>query len=223
MPDVAFQGSTSILENLTEIPDKKFRKFIRDLSSLLISESHYLLEWYSKSVWYLCQNSGNYFTSLSGQLANEDLMFKNFEKFIKSKTNEKIHFFKSIFIDKPIEPVLKKNKVFDELNFGNEFRTKLTQREKMTELDDLMNYDYKIIVDRLQKKREDFPSLFQEPFSNLLSTNLFDKLHRDKINTLEICPNSKLCASGSNDGTIKFIDLETMQHFPEITIKEPEG
>ena len=34
-------SSTSILDSLSDIPDKKFRKFIRDLSSLLVSESHY--------------------------------------------------------------------------------------------------------------------------------------------------------------------------------------
>ena len=34
-------SSTSILDSLADIPDKKFRKFIRDLSSLLVSESHY--------------------------------------------------------------------------------------------------------------------------------------------------------------------------------------
>ena len=152
-------------------------------------------------------------------------MLKSFEKHIKSKTTENIKFFKEMFIDKNNTTVhQKKNKVFDELNFGNEFRTKLTMREKINELDDLMNYDYKMIVDRLQKKKENFPDMFNnEPFSQLLKIQEFDKLHKDKINTLEICPNSKLCATGSNDGTVKFIDLETLNHFPEITIKDPEG
>jgi WD40 repeat protein len=50
----------------------------------------------------------------------------------------------------------------------------------------------------------------------------FDNLHFEKVNCVDICPFSKLQASGSSDGTIRLVDLEDLTVFSELTLKEPQ-
>jgi len=97
-------------------------------------------------------------------------------------------------------------------------------RIRLLELDEILNYDYRRVMERLAHKKELFPQFIHDkPFTNVLRKLDFDSLHRDHINKVEICPNSKLLAAASSDGTITFVDLENLQPFADISIKEPSG
>lgn len=123
----------------------------------------------------------------------EKAIYTQFEEFLKQKSCEQICFFKNQFITKNLDICLSKNSAFSELNFGHEFRGDITIKEKLNELDELLNYDYKRVVERLQQKKEKYPNLMAEKnFSACLKQIDFDALHKDGINNIDICPNSKL-------------------------------
>ena len=50
----------SMLEYISNIPNKQFRKFLKNIVSDKISEMHYNIEWYVKSVWFLITKSPDY-------------------------------------------------------------------------------------------------------------------------------------------------------------------
>lgn len=191
----------------------------------MVTELHLTIEWFAKSVWYLNKNKHDYFHQLNTILNNDNSIINNFDIFNKNQTFENIKYFKSIFINENLEKLLTETKQFDHnTSFRKEFQDRYTTKEKLSEIDEILSYDHNQIVRRLAANDKPiYPNLRPlEPFTKHFKTINFDKLHRDSINSLEICPNSKLLASASSDGTINFIDLETVTHFPQITITDPE-
>lgn len=51
----------------------------------------------------------------------------------------------------------------------------------------------------------------------------FDNMHKERVNCVDICPYGRLMASGSSDGAIKFVDLDELSVFNELTIQEPDN
>lgn len=89
------------------------------------------------------------------------------------------------------------------------------------QLKELVDYNQHVIRRRNFKKRaEPVPPV--RTLTECYKQKDFDNIHKEKVNCVDICPFSKLMASGSSDGTIKFVDLDDLTYFPEMTIVEPQ-
>ena len=209
----------SLPEYLSQIPDEGIRQFISRVSKAKLSETYAVLDWYTKAIWYLSNNVSNFVPNLSRIIQTDKNIEKKFsEMFTTSSTNEMLGFKKLI---NSYDLLKNFNKKFeDEIKFEAEFTKKKNLQDKLKDLEDLCDYNHHVIMSKL-KVRKFTPAPVVQNLSEVVQILKFDSLHNEAVNCIDICPHVKLLASASSDGTIKFIDLETMKSIPEITINVP--
>lgn len=120
-------------------------------------------------------------------------------------------------------PSFKQNKDRFENLLNNELRhsENLPIQGIADQLKELVDFNQHTIRRRNFKRRiEPIPNL--QTIREVYKTLDFDNIHKEKVNSVDICPYNKLLASCSSDGTIKFIDLDEGVYFPELTITEPQ-
>lgn len=88
----------------------------------------------------------------------------------------------------------------------------------LEEVRDLADYKHHVIMQKLVVKKFQ-PAPVVQDLTKLVQIVTFDKIHNDGINCVDMDPYGKILVSGSNDGFLKFLDLETMSTIDELVHK----
>lgn len=88
----------------------------------------------------------------------------------------------------------------------------------LEELRDVADYKHHVIMQKLVVKKFQ-PAPVIQNMSKVVQIMKFDSLHNESVNCVDIDPLGKLLVSASSDGTMRFIDLETMSQIPELILR----
>jgi WD40 repeat protein len=91
----------------------------------------------------------------------------------------------------------------------------------LEEVRDLADYKHHAIMQKLVIKKFQPAGVVQD-LSKLVQIVNFDKIHSEGVNCIDMDPYGKILVSGSNDGFLKFLDLETMTTIDELVFKPSE-
>lgn len=207
----------TMAEYLSGIPDPIIRAFISDLAKKKISETHVFLDWISKAINHLSNHCTGFLDTLSQHLKSSNKMISTLEaKFIQSNQQE-MELFKT-YISKNGFVSGYKSKFEDEIKFEASISRSKHLTKMLEELRDLGDYKHHLIMQKLVVKKF-HPAPVIQDMNKVVQILKFDKLHKDSVNCVDIDPFGKLLVTASSDGTIKFIDLETMKSINELVIR----
>lgn len=204
---------------LSQIPDVGIRQFMSNLAKVKIEETYELLDWYTKAIWFLTSNAPNFGSKLSNLIQTNHQIFENLKKLFHQSSLSEMKGLKKNFDKFKLLTGYKKS-FEDEIKFESEFTKGKSLQQKVREVEELADYNYHVIKNKLQVKKFR-PAPVVQDLKDILQVIKFDDWHKDSVNCIDICPAGKLLASASSDGTVRFIDLESMKTFPEITINVP--
>lgn len=207
----------SLAEYLSAIPDQNIRGFVSELAKMKLKETHSVLDWYTKALWHLTHNCPKFIDNLTNLItSSSSTIMKQFRDEFNKGSLKEINFFKSYMKDAKL--LGKYKATFDkEIDFEAEFTQGKTLSQQLEELRELADYKHLQIMQKLAIKKFT-PAPVVQDMKKIIQIMSFDKLHKESVNCVDICPFGKILASASNDGTIKFIDLESMSQIQELVI-----
>lgn len=207
----------NLAEYLSAIPDKTIRSLVSELARMKLKETHKVLDWYTKALWHLTHNCPNFIDNLSNHIQSAtESIFKSFDNTFKKNSIGEINFFKNYLTSNNLMGNYKAT--YDkEIDFEAEFTAGKSITQTLDEIKDLADYKHHQIMKKLAIKRFSPAPVIQD-MKKIVQIVNFDKLHKASVNCVDICPFGKILVSASNDGSIKFIDLETMKQINEIEI-----
>jgi WD40 repeat protein len=106
----------------------------------------------------------------------------------------------------------------DEIKFEGSFNKGKTVHAMLEELRDVADYKHHVIMQKLVVKRFQPAPVIQD-LTKVVQIVKFDNVHKDAVNCVDIDPLGKLLVSASSDGTIRFIDLESMKEINELVVR----
>lgn len=204
-------------EYVSAIPDGVIRHFMSDLATKKIAETHLFLEWISKAMHQLALNCPKFIDRLSAHLRTTNKMVETMkEGFILSTQNEMTKF-KNYISENGFAAGFKAT-FEDEIKFRGSFSSAKSVAQMLEEVRDLADYKHHMIMQKLVVKKFQPAPVIQD-LSKLVQIVAFDKIHSEGINCVDMDPYGKILVSGSNDGYLKFVDLETMSPIEELVHK----
>lgn len=209
----------NLAEYLSAIPDQGIRNFVSELAKIKVKETHDVLDWYTKALWHLSHNCPQFIEKLTNHIrtSSQTLIGQFTAKFKSSSMDEKTYL-KSYMKNNGLLGKFKPS--FDkEIDFESEFTKGKPLSQQLEELRDLADYKHHQIMRKLAIKKFS-PAPVVQQMKQIVKVVNFDRLHNESVNCVDICPFGKILASASNDGTIKFIDLESMKPIKELVIMD---
>ena len=201
--------NSNMAEYLSGIPDPAIRAFVSDLAKKKIAETHLYLDWVTKALHHLSNNCTNFLARLNQHLRSSNKFVETMQaQFCKSSQKE-MEIFKQYVSQNGFTSGYKA-KFEDEIKFEASFSRSKHLTQMLEEFRDLADYKHHIIMQKLVVKKFQPAPVIQE-MNKVVQIMKFDKQHSDSVNCVDIDPIGKLLVSASSDGTIRFIDLETMR------------
>lgn len=210
-------SSLNLAEYLSAIPDKDIRSFISELARIKLKETHMVLDWYTKALWHLTHNCPKFIDNLSNHIkSSASALYQHFSNLFKTNSLKEINEFKSYLNNNKMMGNYKST--YDkEIDFEAEFTSGKSLTQQLDEIRELADYKHHQVMQKLAIKRFT-PAPVIQNLKEIIQIMAFDKMHKESVNCLDICPFGKVLATASNDGSIKFIDLESMHQIKELVV-----
>ena len=201
-------------EYVTGIPDGPIRHFMSELASKKVAETHLFLEWVSKAMHQLAHNCPKFIDRLSSHLRTTNKMIECLKESYVTSTQNEMSTFKNYISDNGFATGFKAT-FEDEVKFRGSFTNSKSVAEMLEEVRDLADFKHHLIMQKLVVKKFQ-PAPVVQDLTKLVQIVTFDKIHNDSINCVDLDPYGKILVSGSNDGSLKFVDLESMNPIEEL-------
>lgn len=206
---------------LCEIPDPDISATLCMLSIEKVKQTFNILDNYIKTVWSACKLIPDFAAQFKALFSGPDaksrfevvaFMSKNGASELKMLTD---------FIPKLASYKKTKDQLDQSVNLEMRHSENLHIQGIADQIKELVDFNQHTIRRRNFKRRIDpVPTIHSIRQCHKILD--FDNLHKERVNTLDICPFNKLMASGSSDGAIKFVDLDDQKCFSDLTIVEPQ-
>ena len=218
IPSAIGDSSFSFAEYLSAIPDQKIRSTISQIAKIKIQELHKLLDFYTKAFWSITHNHSQFLSKLTNLLNKDSSLITSFKTQFSSSTSADIQFLEDYLKFNHLTPqnYNLKREVYFEAEFSGSSKPLAKQ---LDEIRDLADYQHHVVMRKLAVKSFE-PAPIVQSMKKVSKIVNFDKLHKDAVNCVDICPFGKLLITASSDGTIKCIDLETMTQIREVTVSD---
>lgn len=206
----------SLAERLTLIGSESLRSLISNIAKTKLDETFFFLDQMTKIFHKLCMEDPNF-----------DLKAKAFD------TEQLVLELKSVFQKEAKDSISALNLTLQRfklaqndthmtnLDTGLALAKPRALFDKIQEMKELADYRHHEMLQKIVQKQFNSAPMVQN-MKQIQRVVKFDKMHRDAVNCIDICPMAKLLVSGSSDGTVKVVDLENMNEIKEINIHDHE-
>jgi hypothetical protein len=210
-----------LFDYLSEIPDPEVATIVCSIAQEKLRQTFAVLDYFTKTVFSASKNVPGFMAQFKAQYgAATSPARKDFSVLCAQNGNTEM---KALTDHIQKTPDFKKFKETYEGVLQRELKgsTNLAIQNIAEQLKEAVDFNQHVIRRKNFKKRV-IPPPSVLNISECYKIKSFDNLHFEKVNCIDICPFSKLQASGSSDGTIRLVDLEDLSAFTELTLAEPQ-
>jgi WD40 repeat protein len=206
---------------LCEIKDPDIAAILCAVSQEKVRQTFSVLDNFVKAAWAACSAMPDFAVQFKQLFQTPDCKSRQeFSALIgKNGTAELKHL--TDHITKLTSYKKTKDSYESSLNAELKLSANLSVQNIADQLKELVDFSQHTIR-RKNFKRRSPPAPAVQTLTECYKQKDFDNLHKEKVNCVDICPYSRLLASGSSDGTIRFVDLDDLAVFKELVLTEPE-